>query len=161
AIPERQVVAWFATDGVAFRPPAFPVFILECPQSGTFYGFPQLDGEGVKIGKFHHRRENVDPDTIERRIDRQGIPVLRALEPYLSTTLGAPLAAKTCMFVNSPDEHFIIDVLPEHRNVIIAAGFSGHGYKFCSGIGEILADLATFGASPHDTDLFRLTRPAV
>ena len=65
---------------------------------------------------------------------------------------------KTCMFVNSPDEHFIIDVLPEHRHVVVAAGFSGHGYKFCAGIGEILADLSMNGVTAHDTHLFRLSR---
>jgi sarcosine oxidase len=65
------------------------------------------------------------------------------------------------MFVNSPDEHFIVDTLPEHRNVAVAAGFSGHGYKFCSGMGEILADLAMHGETPHDTQLFRLSRPAL
>jgi glycine/D-amino acid oxidase-like deaminating enzyme len=65
------------------------------------------------------------------------------------------------MFVNSPDEHFIIDVLPERRNVVVAAGFSGHGYKFCSAIGEVLADLATLGTTRHDTHLFRLGRPRV
>ena len=65
------------------------------------------------------------------------------------------------MFVNSPDEHFILDRLPEHPNVVVAAGFSGHGYKFCSGIGEILADLAMHGATRHDISLFRLSRPAL
>jgi glycine/D-amino acid oxidase-like deaminating enzyme len=64
------------------------------------------------------------------------------------------------MFVNSPDEHFIVDTLPEHGNVVVAAGFSGHGYKFCSGIGEVLADLAMHGATPQDTRLFSLDRPA-
>ena len=75
--------------------------------------------------------------------------------------LGPPRSCKTCMFVNSPDEHFIVDVLPGHRNVVVAAGFSGHGYKFCAGLGEILADLATRGATAHDIDLFRLGRPSL
>jgi glycine/D-amino acid oxidase-like deaminating enzyme len=65
------------------------------------------------------------------------------------------------MFVNSPDEHFIVDVLPDHRNVVVAAGFSGHGFKFCAAIGEILADLATHGKTPHDTRLFKLSRSAL
>jgi sarcosine oxidase len=75
--------------------------------------------------------------------------------------MGPPVGFKTCMFVNSPDEHFIIDALPEHQNVVVAAGFSGHGYKFCSGIGEILADLVMYGATSHDTRLFSLSRPAL
>jgi sarcosine oxidase len=64
------------------------------------------------------------------------------------------------MFVMSPDEHFIVDVLPDQRNVVVAAGFSGHGFKFCSGIGEILADLAMHGRTAHDIELFSLGRLA-
>jgi len=160
AIPERQVVGWFSMPGPQFAPHAFPVFILECPQMGIFYGFPR-QVEGFKIGKFHHRRERVDPDTIDRRIEEADATTLIDFGRYLASGMGPPLAFKTCMFVNSPDEHFIIDVLPGQHNVAVAAGFSGHGYKFCTAVGEILADLALGGVSPHDTHLFRLSRPAL
>jgi len=161
AIPERQVVGWFETAGQQFRPGSFPVFILDCPEMGNFYGFPEQANEGFKLGKFRHRGEAVDPDTIDRRIAPQDTSVLTWLERYLSGPMGPPICLKTCMFVNSPDEHFIVDVLPEHRNIVVAAGFSGHGYKFCSGIGEILADLSMRGATAHDTHLFKLARPAL
>jgi sarcosine oxidase len=161
AVPERQVVAWYPMPGEAFAAQAFPVFILECPQSGIFYGFPRLPGEGLKIGKFHHRGERVDPDRIERRVVAADLAVLEDIGRYLAAAPGAPLAHKTCMFVNSPDEHFIVDVLPEAPNVVVAAGFSGHGYKFCSGIGEILADLVCRGTTAHDIEAFRLARPAL
>jgi len=161
AVPERQVVGWFKTAGSHFTPSAFPVFILECPETGRFYGFPERADEGFKVGKFYHRRETVDPDTIDRRIAPEDATVLTALGRYLSAAMGPPVDFKTCMFVNSPDEHFIVDVLPEHRNVAVAAGFSGHGYKFCSGLGAILADLAMHGTTAHDTHLFRLSRPAL
>jgi len=144
-----------------FAAAAFPVFILECPQSGLFYGFPSLPEEGLKIGKFHHRGERVDPDLIDRRVVAADLRVLHDATRYLTTDLGAPLAHKTCMFVNSPDEHFIIDVLPEAPTVVVAAGFSGHGYKFCAAIGEILADLASDGATARDIAPFRLARPAL
>jgi sarcosine oxidase len=68
---------------------------------------------------------------------------------------------KTCLFTNSPDEHFIIDRLPEAPQVAIAAGFSGHGFKFCSVVGEILADLALEGGTKLNIELFRLDRPAL
>ncbi len=161
AIPQRQVVGWFKTAGRQFAPGAFPVFIFDCPEMGNFYGFPEQATEGFKIGKFRHRRENVDPDTIDRRITPADADVLIGFQRYLSSPMGPPVGFKTCMFVNSPDEHFIVDVLPEHRNVVVAAGFSGHGFKFCSGIGEILADLSMHGATAHDTHLFRLSRPAL
>jgi sarcosine oxidase len=62
------------------------------------------------------------------------------------------------MFTNSPDEHFIIDVLLDFPQVAVAAGFSGHGFKFCSVVGEIVADLILYGGSRHDIGLFRLGR---
>ncbi|HXF55330.1 MAG TPA: N-methyl-L-tryptophan oxidase [Hyphomicrobiaceae bacterium] len=161
AVPERQVVGWFKTAGAPFAPDVFPVFILECPHAGIFYGFPERAEEGFKVGKFHHRRETVDPETIDRSIVPHDVTALAGLARYLSAGMGEPVSFKTCMFVNSPDEHFIIDVLPGQRNVVVAAGFSGHGYKFCSGIGEILADLAMHGSTPHEVQLFRLSRPAL
>jgi sarcosine oxidase len=161
AVPERQVVGWFKTAGPQFAPAAFPVFILDCPETGIFYGLPERADEGFKVGKFHHRHETVDPDTIDRSIVPEDVEALAGLERYLSAAMGPPMGFKTCMFVNSPDEHFIIDVLPGHQNVVVAAGFSGHGYKFCSGIGEILADLVMYGATSHDTHLFSLSRPAL
>jgi sarcosine oxidase len=166
AVPERQVVGWFGagseTGGQMFAPERFPVFILDCPERGVFYGFPErAAGEGVKVGRFHHRLETVDPDAVDRRIVPEDEALLRNIGRYLAAPMGAQVGAKTCMFVNSPDEHFIVDRLPQHPNVVVAAGFSGHGYKFCSGIGEILADLAMHGRSPHDTGLFSLARPAL
>ena len=62
------------------------------------------------------------------------------------------------MYTNTPDEHFVISLHPDHPQVAIAAGFSGHGYKFCSVVGEILADLATEGSTRHPIDLFSPTR---
>lgn len=161
AIPQRQVVGWFKTAGRQFAPGFFPVFILDCPEKGNFYGIPEQASEGFKVGKFRHRQETVDPDSIDRRIAPEDAAVLTWIERYLSSPIGRPVGFKTCMFVNSPDEHFIVDVLPEHRNVVVAAGFSGHGYKFCAGIGEVLADLVMQGATRHDTHLFRLSRAAL
>lgn len=160
-IPQRQVVGWFKTPDRSYRPESFPVFILDCPERGNFYGFPEVAGEGFKIGKFRHRKQDVDPDTIDREVTSADADVLTWAGRYLARPMGEPLGFKTCMFVNSPDEHFIVDALPEHRNVVVAAGFSGHGFKFCSGIGEVLADLAMHGRTRHNTELFRLSRSAL
>jgi sarcosine oxidase len=62
------------------------------------------------------------------------------------------------MYTNTPDEHFVISAHPEHPQVVIACGFSGHGYKFCSVVGEILADLAIEGSTRHPIDLFSPAR---
>ncbi len=68
------------------------------------------------------------------------------------------MALRTCMFTNTPDEHFILDVLPEYPQVVVASPCSGHGFKFASVIGEILADLAQSGETRHDIELLRLSR---
>ena len=77
---------------------------------------------------------------------------------YFPDAAGPVLSLKTCMFTNTPDEHFILDLHPWLPQVSLAAGFSGHGFKFCSVVGEIMADLVQGVASPHDLRLFRLSR---
>ena len=74
AVPERQVVGWFRSNGQPFQCHNFPVFILDCPENGNFYGIPEQAEEGFKIGKFHHRHQAVDADSIDRRIRRTTSP---------------------------------------------------------------------------------------
>ena len=76
----------------------------------------------------------------------------------LAGAAGPALALKTCMFTNSPDEHFILDTLPDFPQVSVAAGFSGHGFKHSSVVGEIMADLVQQASSRHDLGLFRMGR---
>ena len=64
----------------------------------------------------------------------------------------------TCMFTNTPDEHFVVDTLPKRPQVAVAAGLSGHGFKFASVVGEVLADLAESGRTDHPIDLFSADR---
>jgi len=65
------------------------------------------------------------------------------------------------MFTNTPDENFVIDLHPDHSHVAIAAGFSGHGYKFSSAVGEILSQLVTTGSTNQDISLFSASRPSL
>lgn len=69
--------------------------------------------------------------------------------------------AKTCLYSVTPDKHFVIGQHPQHEQVSIACGFSGHGFKFVPVVGEILADLALTGATAHPIDLFDPQRPAL
>ena len=159
AIPERQVLAWFEIlRPEHFTPDVFPVFNLVVDE-GQFYGFPEFGIPGFKLGKYHHLEENVDPDTIDREPNAQDESVLRDFtEKYFPGAAGATSSMKVCMFTNTPDEHFIIDCLPDSPQVVVAAGFSGHGFKFSSVVGEILSDLAIDGATSHDIGMFRLAR---
>jgi sarcosine oxidase len=159
AVPERQVLAWLQPfRPEIFAPEAFPVFVLDVDE-GSFYGFPVHDIPGFKFGKFHHLHQPIDPDDPDRSAGPDDERVLRDFaQRYFPDGAGPTLMLKACMFVNSPDEHFIIDTLPDAPSVSIAAGFSGHGYKFCSVVGEIMADLAMHGSTRHDIGLFRLSR---
>lgn len=159
AVPERQVLIWAQPlRPEYFRLGAFPVFNLEGPE-GHFYGFPVYGIPGFKFGKYHHRRERADPDHMDRDIHPEDEDVLReGIRRYFPDADGPPMALKTCLFTNSPDEHFILDTHPEVPQVCLAAGFSGHGFKFASVVGEIMADLATEGRSALDLSLFRFHR---
>ena len=163
AVPERQVMLWTGPLKPAyFEPDAFPVFNMEAPE-GRFYGYPVHGLPGCKIGKYHHRRERVENlESMDRATHAEDEALLRqGIERYFPDANGPTLAMKACLFTNSPDEHFIIDLLPGHPDVAIAAGFSGHGFKFCGVVGEILAELAMDGKSRVNIDLFRLDRPAL
>jgi sarcosine oxidase len=160
AVPERQVLIW--TEPLRpeyFATGAFPIFNMEAAE-GRFYGFPVHGVPGFKLGKYHHRLEQTDPDRVDREFHPEDEEVLReAIRRYFPDGGGRTLAMKTCMFTNSPDEHFILDLHPEYPQVSIAAGFSGHGFKFAPVIGEIMADFALEGGcGKWDLSLFRLDR---
>jgi sarcosine oxidase len=159
AQPERQVLAWLEPRRPElFTPDRFPVFYLEV-EEGRFYGLPSFLAPGFKLGKYHHLGEQVDPDAMNREVEPEDEELLRGFATrYFPDGAGPVLMTKTCLFTNSPDEHFILDLHPEHAEVAIAAGFSGHGYKFCSVVGEIMADLAQWGETRHDIEFFRLKR---
>ncbi len=156
-VPERQVLGWFQpTAPELFTPERFPVFNLEV-EEGRYYGFPVFGVPGFKIGRYHHLGEDTDPDHVERSITRADEEVLRrAVSRYFPAADGPTMALKTCLFTNSPDEHFIIDGV--HPQVVVAGGFSGHGYKFVPAIGEAIADLVTGTVPAHDLSGFALDR---
>jgi sarcosine oxidase len=159
AVPERQVLAWLQPERPElFTPERFPVFNLLVPE-GRYYGFPVHGIPGFKFGKYHHFEEVVHPDTYDREPRVEDEEVLRDFAGrYFPDGAGPTMTLKACMFTNSPDKHFIIDLHPEYPQVSFAGGFSGHGYKFASVIGEIMADLAERRESRHNITLFNVAR---
>lgn len=155
AVPSRQVVVWFETLTRSwFEPSRFPVFILTL-DGAEYYGFPDFGRAGFKIGKFDLASGPADPDALDRNRRPDEEEELRDVaRRCFPRAAGRTLDASVCMFTNSPDGHFIIGADPRWPQVVFAAGFSGHGFKFASAIGEILADLATSGRTEHDIDLF-------
>jgi sarcosine oxidase len=156
---ERQVLAWLEPlERQLFDPERFPVFNLVVPE-GRWYGFPEFGVPGFKVGKYHHRGEVGDPDELDRESHPEDEALLRGfVERYFPAGAGPAVSLKTCLFENSPDEHFLIDLHPECPAAVVAAGFSGHGFKFGSVVGEIVADLALDGATRHDIEFLRLAR---
>jgi sarcosine oxidase len=158
----RQVMYWFEpTSGVEpFFPGRFPIFIWEPDDGNKFYGFPAQDNDrSVKAAFFRAGGIPTTPETIDREVYQEEIDFLRGyLAEYVPALAGRCLDAKACMYTNTPDEHFVISLHPEHPQVAIACGFSGHGFKFCGVVGEILADLITEGSTRHPIDLFSPTR---
>jgi len=159
AVPERQVMGWFQPERPElYTAEIFPVFGV-FTEEGRYYGFPSHAVPGFKIGRAHHLLQKVDPDAIDREVHPEDEDILRqAVNRYFPLAAGKLLDRKTCMYTNTPDEHFMIGTLPGQPQVSVAAGFSGHGFKFASVIGEIMADLAQNGATEHDINLFRLDR---
>jgi sarcosine oxidase len=159
AIAERQVLAWLQPERPEwFRPDTFPVFNCTV-EEGRYYGFPVFGIPGFKLGRYHHRCEQTDPDQLDRECHPEDESVLRQFaERYFPAGCGPVLSMHTCMFTNVPDEHFVIDLLPEHPQIVVASPCSGHGFKFASVVGEILADLAQRGDTSHDISLLRLRR---
>ena len=157
--PERQVLGWFQPRRLdLFLPDRFPVFNLQVAE-GRYYGLPVHGVPGFKIGRYHHLEEKVDMDGIDRSAHPRDEAVLREFaERYFPDGSGPTMSLQACAFTNTADGHFILDAHPEYPNVYVASPCSGHGFKFCSVIGEVMADLATTGATPHDIALHGLAR---
>jgi sarcosine oxidase len=158
----RQVMFWYEPkNGLEpFLPERFPIFIWEPEDGNMFYGFPAQDADrGVKAAFFRAGGVPTSPETIDREVHDEEIRFLRGyLAEHVPELAGRCLDARACMYTNTPDEHFVISAHPEHPQVVIACGFSGHGYKFCSVVGEIVADLAIEGSTRHPIDLFSPAR---
>jgi sarcosine oxidase len=156
---ERQVVAHFApvADEPSFAPDRLPIFCIEEPDGAFYYGFPDL-GSGCKFGR-HHAGMSGEPASLPREVAAPDLADLRGfLARRMPQASGALGASAVCLYTNTPDFHFVIDRHPHHRNVIVASVCSGHGFKFSSVVGEIVADLACDATPPFDLSMFRMTR---
>jgi len=153
---ERQVQAWFEPKQAAasFQPGSCPIHIWEHKPGRYFYGFPDL-GEGVKVA-IHHEGERTRADALDREVRDRDLEALRSLvHAYLPDADGRLLSSAVCMYTNTPDEHFLIDRVPGTETVWIASPCSGHGFKFASAVGELLADRIEGKEDRWDLGLFR------
>jgi monomeric sarcosine oxidase len=155
----RKSLFWFAADDPRYdAATGMPVFLFEEPE-GVFYGFPQIDERGVKFAEHTGGRTVDDPIVVDLSIDpdeqRRLIDALRRHLPGVSSRVTDHVV---CLYTMSPDEHFIVDRHPAYANVVVAAGLSGHGFKFTPVLGRALADLALDGGTNLPINFLSLNR---
>ena len=171
----RRVLYWFnptteaeeeGVDGLAqFR--GIPVYIWDLGEGkGNFYGFPHQPGGqpgGVKVA-MHYVSPTIQtectPETIDRVVSDAEVETMRSvLKDRMPKLAGDLISTATCMYTNTPDEHFLIDWHPSsQQRVLLASACSGHGFKFCSVVGEIVSQLLVEGQTSHDISLFLLRK---
>lgn len=164
----RQIIVWVKPwNEKLFTPDNFPCWIIaDNKKKGVLYGFPYLtkenfgEPEGMKFA-LHHPAVETNPDHVSRIISKAEIDnLIQQVAEYIPAVAEAKIVvSKTCLYTNTEDENFIIDHLPGYdKDVTIACGFSGHGFKFVSVVGEILADLAMNGKTELPVDFLSLKR---
>jgi sarcosine oxidase len=157
---ERNVLLWFEPTAEREAFARLPIYIVD-DTDRIFYGFPYIEGQGVKVAGLHFG-DTVDPDTVDRTPSANDEERVRAwLRRRMPLADGERRDAKVCMYSNTPDAHFIIDRLADDPNVIVASACSGHGFKFSSVIGEILADLVLDGETRHPIGFLSARRLAL
>jgi sarcosine oxidase len=155
----RMVLTWYEPK----RPELFaldrlPVFAIE-DENDLVYGFPDFAGTGLKCASHYSSGGLVRADAARQDAGpADEARTRRFLDRHLPEGAGRLKAMKTCIYTMTPDEDFVIDLLPSDPRFIVASPCSGHGFKFASVIGEILADLATDRTTRHDISRFRLQR---
>jgi sarcosine oxidase len=169
---QRQTVHWFRplTPVADYHPERFPVYMWSHPVAPgepamELYGFPHLEGdEGVKAALYHDWLEtDVDPDALRRTVsESEWRTVQQLLARSLPGLAGDCVASSVCMYPGAPDDDFLLGLHPDSEGrVVVALGFSGHGFKFVPVVGEIVADLVVEGSTRHDIRFLSPERYAV
>lgn len=155
--PTRKVLFWYRTaDPAAFTSERFPVWIAKVAGL-NYYGFPSLDGATIKCAEDTGGQIVSDPREIAPELQPGDEDALRPfVQKLFGSQVGDRAAHKTCLYENTADRNFVIDQHPHRPNIVLAFGGSGHGFKFCSAVGEMAADLAEKGCSPLRPDIFAL-----
>jgi sarcosine oxidase len=156
-VTQEQISYLAAEDLDQYAAERFPVWIWH--GTPTFYGFPVFGERAVKVAEDHGgpvvtaQTRSMAPDAeAEQRV----VSFARGLLPGL----GGPVRSKTCLYTLTPDRDFVISPLPRHSNVV-AAVTDGHGFKFASLIGKLLAEAALGRPASFDLSRFRADRPAL
>ena len=157
-VTKEQVTYFAAADPAAFAPDRFPVWIwMDEP---SFYGIPTHGEAGPKVAQDAGGQPTTPETRTFERDEAMYARVRRFTETHLPDAAGPELLTKTCLYTLTPDRDFVVDRVPDAPGVLVGLG-AGHGFKFASVLGRVLAELALDGASPSDGELlaFRIDRP--
>lgn len=137
--PTRQEVFFLGVPPgeLDFGPPALPTWIDETTE---YYGIPDLDGRGIKVAWDRHGAP-FDPDSGERLASQEGLEQVRSyLRRRIPAMAQAPhVESRVCQYENTSNGDFLIDRHPDHENVWLVGGGSGHGFKHGPALGEYVA----------------------
>ncbi|MEK4300855.1 N-methyl-L-tryptophan oxidase [Oceanobacillus sp. FSL W8-0428] len=156
--PVRKTFSWFKAEESNYKEGLFPGWGY-IDEESTYYGFPSIDGAGIKIGRHDgghllKNHEELEPFSTFPEDEQE---TLSFAHKYFSEDIELK-EGRVCTYTLTPDEDFIIDYLPGYDNVLVACGFSGHGFKFSSGIGESLAKMLMDKEPAVSLESFRLNR---
>lgn len=156
---ERHTLHWLRADPSKFSYDAgFRPFTVHKPNGDWFYGFP-VNKEGlVKISEHNSGERFKTWDQMDRDINEIDIHNITQFCNDFLPDIGPIEKSVSCMYTMTPDHNFIIDRHPDHFKSALAAGLSGHGYKFAPVIGDILVDLSLGNDPGFDLSLFSLSR---
>lgn len=155
-------VAFFQPENRAdYQPENFPVFLahLDIEAGEKPYGIPSYQNSGVKVTTFYGWETVSDPQQVDYTPDRHWIDLVRNfLSQYIPGVNSELVSTRRCLYTMTPDKDFIIDRHPQYPQLVFATGFSGHGFKFTTLVGSILADLILKGETEHNIAPFKASR---
>jgi glycine/D-amino acid oxidase-like deaminating enzyme len=153
----RAPLFWFRSEGQFKKENGVPCFAFDTPD-GFFYGFTESNGL-VKLALHRALEEVVDPYTENREVQPQEFqPMKKFVHQFFRGLDIAPQKSAICFYTLSPDTHFIVDQIPNVGGAYLAGGFSGHGFKFASLVGEVLADWVSEGKTKNPVDFLKMER---
>jgi monomeric sarcosine oxidase len=165
-VVRRKHLYWFPTSDPSYHESQrCPTYLYELPH-GVYYGFPQIDELGVKVAEHSGGTVVEDPTNDGRPLDPADLARVEAFLAEFLPGVGRPMQRRSvCFYTLSPDEHFLVDRHPRDKHVLLVAGLSGHGFKFTSVLGEVLAQLSLEDQTKLPIEFlslrrFRHSRPA-
>ena len=151
----RQPLLWFdPIEASLVRPDRMPVFLFQ-DNDDVAFGLPDVFGSGVKAGFHSTGGPLISADQPRAEVSESEETALRAvLQRYVPAAAGAVRRTTVCAYTRSPDSHFVLGLHPEAPQIVLASPCSGHGFKFASIVGEILADLALDRSTQWPIEIF-------